>query len=272
MLDVNFMNNLKLWLLQAKYDLSVSLISKENHFLEWAMYQSLQSSEKCLKGLISIVTRDIPKTHKLSFLYKFINKLGIKNIPVDISSMKKLEVYVYVCRYPFIIDSSNVPHNLISLADVNFSILTAEQLLKYSEGYLTGDIDVTNHFVNDDSILRYWDRKEILDILNLIIQNIIENGKYKVLKIILIGDYARDFAQRIDKTIDLLIIVEKDSKNNFGFIELTNFFNNLLINYDVNLDIIAYSKEDYDAFMYIMKDGFLESAIKNGKVLWESNK
>jgi HEPN domain-containing protein/predicted nucleotidyltransferase len=222
--------------------------------------------EKSLKGLISLTVSEIPRTHKLSLLYKSIFRSGISQLPITINEMKKLEIYTYIARYPFLINSYESPHEILNLSDSEFAIYTAEKLLNFCNDYINNKVDVTisnNHQVKHQ---QYWDRGDISKMLDEMIDTLVKNEKYKVQKVILFGDYARDLAQPIDKTIDILTIVDDSTKE--GFIDRTIYINSLFFDLDVNFDFLVYTRSEFDSLMYTLKDGFFELSIKEGRTLF----
>jgi predicted nucleotidyltransferase len=88
-------------------------------------------------------------------------------------------------------------------------------------------------------------------------------GKFRPLKIILFGSYARgDF--RPESDVDLLVVMETTQKPVRQEIEICHN-----IEYHFGLDLLVYTPQAL-AERVAMGDSFLKEALKEGKVLYES--
>jgi len=117
-----------IWLEQAKFDLEAAQISYENAYYEWACFQSEQSAEKALKGLLAYSGIKPPKMHKLSILYRYIKNVQT-GFPHHIE-MDALQAVTFISRYPFIVPGDNMtPHMFLTKGNASECIEEARTVL-----------------------------------------------------------------------------------------------------------------------------------------------
>jgi HEPN domain-containing protein len=87
------------WIRRASGNLFIAKLKKFNQIpTEELLFNAHQASEKALKGLIVFLTFDPPKTHKLTNLYKFLQKFF--ELPTDIKrACTILDPYAVDIRY-----------------------------------------------------------------------------------------------------------------------------------------------------------------------------
>lgn len=252
------------WKAQAGFDLDAAKISHKAGFFEWAAYQSIQSIEKQLKALISLSGNVPPKSHRLSVLFRMIKNLGI-DPSVSFSEMRKIEVFIYLARYPFLSPNKGIdaiPNNIITLNDANICINIAERLLRFLAEFENISDTIDDHYTFK---VEYFDRNEVSAELELIRTKILSQNEFAVKEIKLYGSFAKDLAQPKTTTMDLLITVE-DAKQQ-SFIDRIRFFRDLFSDQDILIDCLVYTQEELDFLFNDVREGYIESAVKEGRVI-----
>lgn len=127
----------KIWLEQARWDLTAAEYSMKNGFNEWACFQSEQSAEKALKAVVVSTGRPAPRIHKLSALIGIVKrtKRQIVEKYIDITT---LQAFTFIARYPFLLPGEfDAPHNYITEKDAQQCIKEAKAVIKLIENLLT---------------------------------------------------------------------------------------------------------------------------------------
>lgn len=118
----------KIWIRQAEFDLQAAKVSFGNNFFEWACFESEQSAEKALKGLMMYCGEMPPKLHKLSILLRMTRK--VRPDIGDQLIIESLQAYTFVSRYPFILPGDNLtPHDFMTTKNATECIKEAEGVL-----------------------------------------------------------------------------------------------------------------------------------------------
>jgi HEPN domain-containing protein len=119
----------KVWLKQAELDLQAAKLSLGNNFFEWACFQSEQSAEKALKGVMVFCGEKPPKVHKLSILFKIARELR-PDLLKQFEDVDSLQAVTFISRYPFIIPGDNLtPHDFMTYQNATDCISEAEKVL-----------------------------------------------------------------------------------------------------------------------------------------------
>lgn len=117
------------WLKQAEFDLEAARLSLEHGYYEWASFQSQQSAEKAIKGLLVLLNGYAPRGHRIGGLLVLAGRINPdvrKELHVSVAS---LEAATFVSRYPFAIPAERVsPHEFIEKEDANECVIEATQL------------------------------------------------------------------------------------------------------------------------------------------------
>ena len=117
----------KVWLKQAKYDLSDAELCTQNAFYEWGCYQSEQCVEKYLKAVLVRSGYRPPKIHKISILLGICNKVD-RDFAQTQFLFRNIESFTFISRYPFLVPGeNNSPHEYITKEDADSSIMEARE-------------------------------------------------------------------------------------------------------------------------------------------------
>jgi HEPN domain-containing protein len=119
------------WLEQAQFDLEAARLSLEHGYFEWASFQSQQSAEKAVKGLLVLLDGYAPRGHRLGGLLALVGRFD-PDLRQQISvSITDLEAATFVSRYPFAIPAERMsPHEFIEKEDAVACLSEATQLLQ----------------------------------------------------------------------------------------------------------------------------------------------
>lgn len=255
------------WLAQAKYDLEAAKDSAQNSNHEWACYQSTQAVEKAIKSVIAHAGWNPPKVHKLGVLMGMANKAN--NLFFDIKfEYRKVEAFTYISRYPFLIPEQNKPpHEFITHDDSTACITIAEEILQKIDGFIQqGKVE---HKGKEESIKEvesyYYSQEEIDERIAQVIEQIKQCEKLEVSKIILYGSYAREKTRPRTSTMDILIVAETD----LPFIERIQYVREITRGGEPIVEALIYTPSEFQFMLEEEGAGYLESAIEEGKVLWE---
>ncbi len=253
----------EVWLSQAKHDLDLAEYTMEFKSYEWVCYQSIQSVEKIFKAVIVHSGYRPPKTHKLGVLVSMCNRANPSFVNIKLN-FRKIEGYTFISRYPFVIPGQNVtPHELIKKHDAEACLEIAKGIyktvydfLKYQKPILEDENDLRDYYFSADE---FEDRKSRL------IDVIVNCDKLKVEKIILFGSFARESVLPKSSTMDLLIVAHTE----LSFVERIHYVRDITKGGEPIVEPLIYTPEEFRFMVDEEGEGFLESAIEEGKVLWE---
>mgnify|MGYP002863095943 CR=1 FL=1 len=253
------------WLDQSKYDIRAAEISYENGSYEWACYQSVQSVEKALKAVLVHAGWRAPMTHKLGVLMSMSNHANELFFDVKMN-LRKLEAYTFVARYPFVYPNRNVPpHEMIHKDDAEVCINIAKDVYWQIDHFLAQNkikrektITVEEFYFSADEIQRKID--EIVDVLK-------RDQTMKVSKIILFGSFAREKTRPMSSTMDILVIAD----TSMGFIDRIKYVRDLTHGTEPIIEPLVYTQQEFDFMLKEEGEGFLESAIEEGKVIFDES-
>jgi HEPN domain-containing protein len=117
------------WLKQAEFDLEAARLSLEHGYYEWASFQSQQSAEKAIKGLLVLLNGYAPRGHRLGGLLALAGRINPELRSQLRVSITDLEAATFVSRYPFAIPAERVsPHEFIEKEDAAACLVEATQL------------------------------------------------------------------------------------------------------------------------------------------------
>lgn len=254
----------KVWLQQGYWDLEAAKDSFKNQSYEWTCYQAVQATEKILKSVIVHAGWSPPPTHKLGVLVSMCNRANQVFVNVKLN-FRKLEAYTFISRYPFVFPGQKniTPHEFISKEDGAVCLEIAQgvfenisEFLSKGGSYPKNIIDLSNfYFTADEISLRI---KDITD-------KIVKSSEIDVEKITLFGTFAREKIRPKTSTLDLLIIGE----TNLDFIRRIEHIRDLTKGGEPIVEPLIYTKDEINYMLEEEGEGFLESAIKEGRVLWE---
>ncbi len=257
----------RIWLLQSQYDLKAAEESINDKFYEWSCYQSVQAVEKALKSVIIHAGWRSPKTHKLGVLLSMCNRANERFKEVKFN-FRKIEVYTFISRYPFIYPGeNNAPHDLINENDARTCFDIATSMISKVEEFLQhntptyqdkGEIDLENY---------YFTPEEVDQRIQGIIQELTLDLKLKVEKIVLFGSFAREKLHPRTSTMDLLIVAQTD----IPFIERIQYVRELTKDEEPIIEPLVYTPQEFDYMLKDEREGYVESAIDEGKVVYDKN-
>lgn len=257
----------RIWLLQSQYDLKAAAESINDKFYEWSCYQSVQAVEKALKSVIIHAGWRSPKTHKLGVLLSMCNRANERFKEVKFN-FRKIEVYTFISRYPFIYPGeNNAPHDLINENDARTCFDIATSMISKVEEFLQhntptyqdkGEIDLENY---------YFTPEEVDQRIQGIIQELTLDLKLKVEKIVLFGSFAREKLHPRTSTMDLLIVAQTD----IPFIERIQYVRELTKDEEPIIEPLVYTPQEFDYMLKDEREGYVESAIDEGKVVYDKN-
>ncbi len=255
------------WIEQAKFDLKASRLSMEAGYYEWACYQSVQSVEKALKAVIVHAGWVPPKTHKLGVLVSMANKAN--NLFMEVKfNFRKLESYTFISRYPFVFPNrgAEAPHTILEYRDGEACISIAEELIYKINEFINQNR--RGEAINIEMDRYYFSESEVDTRLDECIQEITAQQDIKVSQIILFGSFARNKQSPRMSTMDLLIIGE----TSMGFMDRMVFIREITKGGEPIVEPIVYTQSEFTNMLEEEGEGFLESAINEGRIVWELNK
>lgn len=256
-------NRYYVWLEQSKYDLQAAQTSFDVGSYEWTCYQSLQSVEKCIKAVIVHAGFRPPKVHKLGVLMGMANSANpnFKNISLK---FRKIESYTFISRYPFVIPGqSQTPHELINKEDGETCLNIARDVY----ATITAFIQQNTSHADKDLILDeyYFKGDEVQTRINTVIEELNKSEKLEIVKIILFGGFAREYSRPKTSTMDILIVADTE----LSFIERIQYVREITRGGEPIIEPLIYTPSEFKELVEEEGEGFLESALDEGKVLWE---
>lgn len=253
-----------IWISQAKFDLEAAQNSFNNKFFEWTCYQSVQAAEKVLKAVLIHAGTRPPKIHKLGVLLSMCNHANPEFKVVRLN-YRKLETFTFISRYPFILPGTynTVPHDLITKDDAIACLNIAKEVIQQVEEFL-GKKEASSQEPMDMETV-YYTRSEIDSRLNSLKNLITQDPKLNAKKIILFGSFARELTRPRTSTMDILIIADTE----MPFIERISYLRELTRDEEPIIEPLIYTPNEFELMTKEEGEGFLESAIDEGRVIWE---
>lgn len=255
----------KVWISQANYDIEAAQSSFEQRFYEWTCYQSIQSVEKALKAVIVHGGYRPPKTHKLGVLISMSNRIykEFEDVRFD---FRKIESYTFISRYPFVYPhQTKTPHEAITRTDGEVCLAVAMDMVNKITNFLDHPHSSKNLSFNTKDY--YFTELEVLEREKSITTSILQIDGFQVDKIILFGSFARQKARSRTSTMDILVIAETE----LNFIERIGEVRKATKGAEPIIEPLVYTPTEFSAMMYDEGEGFLESAIEEGQVLYDVN-
>lgn len=254
----------QIWFETAQNDLNASKISLDNQLYEWTCYQAVQSVEKTLKGVIVHAGWRPPKTHKLGVLVSMCNKANnlFSNVRLN---FRVLESYTFISRYPFVYpDQGNrTPHEIIQKKDAETCYNIAKDLYDKVNDFLSRTAEVESFAPEVEQF--YFTESEVQNRIAGIVESLKNGEKIKVQKIILFGSFAREKVRPRITTMDVLVV----GFTELNFIERLTYVRELTKGAEPIVEPVVYTPEEFDFMLNEQGEGFLESAIEEGKILFE---
>lgn len=256
-------NRYRVWLNQSQYDLEAAKISLENNIYEWTCYQSIQSVEKAFKAIIVHAGYRPPKTHRLGVLVSMSNRAN--NLFEDVKfNFRKIESYTFISRYPFVIPGNDMtPREMINKQDADTCFEIATDIHNKISGFLVGRETGSDKDISMEDY--YFTEQEISSRLEEVVEIIRKSEKIKTEKIILFGSFAREKTRPKASTMDVLVIGRTD----LDFVERIGYIKEVTRGKEPFVEPLVYTPEEFHELYEEEGEGFLESAIDEGRVLWE---
>ena len=260
----NRLSRYKIWLDQSEFDIKGAIVSYEGGCYEWACYQSTQAVEKVLKAVVVFSGFRPPKTHKLGVLVGIANQANnaFRSISLD---YRKIESYSFISRYPFIIPGKDkTPHEFITRNDAEICLKLAKDLVSSVKTFLTSNVLQDNR-LNIEMGDYYYSKDKIQKRLDEVIKVLTNSNDIFVEKIVLFGSFSRLTLVPKTSTMDLLII----GRTNLDFLERVRYVRDVTHSGEPIIEPIVYLPEELDFLLNDEREGFLESALEEGKVVFE---
>ena len=118
------------WRNQARNDLALAQLAKDNGFLAQSCYYASQAAEKTLKGALLELGVEPPHTHVLSDLVQRLGENGLSTSALETLPLRGLSRMAIQSRYPL---DATPPSDLFDPADAEQALATASQVLAILE-------------------------------------------------------------------------------------------------------------------------------------------
>ena len=118
------------WLSQARNDLALAQLAKDNGFLAQSCYYASQAAEKALKGALLELGVEPPHTHVLNDLVQRLGENGLSTSALETLPLRGLSRMAIQSRYPL---DATPPSDLFDPADAEQALATASQVLAILE-------------------------------------------------------------------------------------------------------------------------------------------
>ena len=120
----------RFWLNQARNDLALAQLAKDNGFLAQSCYCASQAAVKALKGALLELGVEPPHTHVLSDLVQRLGENGLSTSALETLPLRGLSRMAIQSRYPL---DATPPSDLFDSADAEQALATAAQVLAILE-------------------------------------------------------------------------------------------------------------------------------------------
>lgn len=251
------------WMQQAFFDLDAAKISLDNGFHEWAAYQAEQAAEKALKSVVVHAGWRPPKMHKLGMLFGICNSANAKFRETKFS-FKHLESFTFISRYPFLLPGKNKsPHDLIAHKDALNAINEAKDVVEKVQAILSGAPVIQSTMIPEEMTFTPEEVKErITEVRDILVR------EFAPEKIILFGRFAREADKDVSGTMDILVVA--DTK--LPFIQRITRAREATRGHKIIIEPLIYTPEEFGLMTKEEGEGFLESALEEGKVIYQKGK
>lgn len=256
----------KVWLEQARYDLETAKNTLHHGSYEWVCYQSIQCVEKALKAVIVHAGYRPPMTHKLGVLVSISNRSNPNFLNIKLN-FRKIEGYTFISRYPFLVPGRNVtPHEIIQKRDAETCLELATEMYSKIHEFIEQQ---SGQYIEGVKMEDYYFTEEEIKVRKAdVVQDILQANKLKVKKIILFGGFARESTRPRSTTMDILVVADTD----LPFIERIQYLREASRGDEPIIEPLVYTPAEFEYMLKEEGEGFLESAIDEGVVLWEEGK
>lgn len=118
------------WLRQARDDLALAELARDNGFLAQSCYFASQGAEKALKGALLELGIEPPHTHVLHDLIRRLEQAGVDVTELSALPLRSLSRMAIQSRYPL---DATPPAELFDPVDADQALRTAHQVLRTLE-------------------------------------------------------------------------------------------------------------------------------------------
>lgn len=251
----------KVWLNQGQYDLNAAKLSYKHEFYEWSAYQAEQAVEKSLKSILVHAGYRPPRMHKLPVLLGMCNQVNQECRKTKFD-FKHLESFTFISRYPFLIPGKDItPHELISASDAEKALDQAIRFLAKVEGILRYPSSEGTEVAIEYAFTKAEIQSRLEDVKAALVR------EFNPEKIILFGSFARDGLKMKAGTMDILVIANTE----LPFIERIKKARIATRGGTPVIEALVYTPEEFKFMIEEEGEGFLESALEEGKVVYEKN-
>lgn len=115
------------WLRQARNDLELAQLARDNGFLAQACYFASQAAEKALKSALLELGLEPPHTHVLGDLLQRLREAGIDTSALESLSLRALSRMSVTSRYPI---DATPPSELFDQPETDQAIRLADAVIE----------------------------------------------------------------------------------------------------------------------------------------------
>lgn len=115
------------WIRQARNDLALAELARDNGFLAQSCYYASQGAEKALKGVLLALGIEPPHTHVLNDLVWRLEQAGLDVGTLTELPLRSLSRMAIQSRYPL---DATPPADLFDPRDADQALSTAHQVLR----------------------------------------------------------------------------------------------------------------------------------------------
>lgn len=257
--DYEKKDRFKVWYKQGKFDLGAAKVSLDADYPEWAAFQAVQAVEKGLKSVIVYAGINPPKIHKLQTLIGMANRVCPEFRDTRFE-FRYLESFTFISRYPFLLPGKEeTPHEIIKKEDSQKALEQAVDIMEKIGNILSHEVTEVGSVLEMDE----YSEKEIDERLEEIKTKLVE--EFSPEKIILFGRFARQKQVPRLSTMDILVIADTELR----FIERINKAREVTKGDDPIIEPIVYTPSEFKIMTEDVGEGFLESALEEGRVVYE---
>ena len=127
------------WLRQARNDLALAQLARDNGFLAQSCYYASQGAEKALKGALLELGIEPPHTHVLHDLVRRMEEAGLDISELSELPLRSLSRMAIQSRYPL---DATPPSDLFDPGDADQALSCAHEVLQIVEALDEGQSSV----------------------------------------------------------------------------------------------------------------------------------
>ena len=203
-----------------------------------------------------------PRIHKLQTLMGICNRVCPEFRQTKFE-FRFLESFTFVSRYPFLLPGRmKTPHEIITRTE-------AERAYRQAQEFLRKISVILSHPMAPQQMLLTYDemftKSEIDRRLEVVKEKLIT--AFDPQKIILFGRFARDEQVSRLSTMDILVIAETE----LSFIERIFIARKSTKEGTPIIEPLVYTPEEFNLMVDDEGESFLETALKEGKVIYEKS-